>query len=189
MDDVRVVTAEEPTVAPAAPPATKAAASAPKRLVVDEQKEIKKEEEDTEEVFTGTIVKPFTGTIVKPTKGTVPFTGTIVKHAVKPTETVTEQEGGGGGGGQQGGGRHGGRDDREGERRTRPGSSDAQQLGWDHATRPLAPTDQPGHDIPGRITGRRARGDRRDGAAIEPEGPARPRIPITSLDQSRRIGH
>ena len=92
MDDVRVVTAEEPTVAPAAPPATKAAASAPKRLVVDEQKEIKKEEEDTEEVFTGTIVKPFTGTIVKPTKGTVPFTGTIVKHAVKPTETVTEQE-------------------------------------------------------------------------------------------------
>ena len=92
MDDVRVVTAEEPTVAPAAPPATKAAASAPKRLVVDEQKEIKKEEEDTEEVFTGTIVKPFTGTIVKPTKGTVPFTGTIVKHAVKPTETVTEQK-------------------------------------------------------------------------------------------------
>ena len=92
MDDVRVVTAEEPTVAPAAPPATKAAASAPKRLVVDEQKEIKKEEEDTEEVFTGTIVKPFTGTIVKPTKDTVPFTGTIVKHAVKPTETVTEQE-------------------------------------------------------------------------------------------------
>ena len=92
MDDVRVVTAEEPTVAPAAPPATKAAASAPKRLVVDEQKEIKKEEEDTEEVFTGTIVKPFTGTIVKPMKDTVPFTGTIVKHAVKPTETVTEQK-------------------------------------------------------------------------------------------------
>ena len=92
MDDVRVVTAEEPTVAPAAPPATKAAASAPKRLVVDEQKEIKKEEEDTEEVFTGTIVKPFTGTIVKPTKGTIPFTGTIVKHAVVPTETVTEQK-------------------------------------------------------------------------------------------------
>ena len=92
MDDVRVVTAEEPTVAPAAPPATKAAASAPKRLVVDEQKEIKKEEEYTEEVFTGTIVKPFTGTIVKPTKGTVPFTGTIVKHAVVPTETVTEQK-------------------------------------------------------------------------------------------------
>ena len=93
MDDVRVVTAEEPTVAPAAPPATKAAASAPKRLVVDEQKEIKKEEEDTEEeVFTGTIVKPFTGTIVKPTMDTVPFTGTIVKHAVVPTETVTEQK-------------------------------------------------------------------------------------------------
>ena len=93
MDDVRVVTAEEPTVAPAAPPATKAAASAPKRLVVDEQKEIKKkEEEDTEEVFTGTIVKPFTGTIVKPMKDTVPFTGTIVKHAVVPTETVTEQK-------------------------------------------------------------------------------------------------
>ena len=92
MDDVRVVTAEEPTVAPAAPPATKAAASAPKRLVVDEQKEIKKGEEDTEEVFTGTIVKPFTGTIVKPMKGTVPFTGTIVKHAVVPTETVTEQK-------------------------------------------------------------------------------------------------
>ena len=92
MDDVRVVTAEEPTVAPAAPPATKAAASAPKRLVVDEQKEIKKEEEDTEEVFTGTIVKPFTGTIVKPTKDTVPFTGTIVKHAVVAPETVTEQE-------------------------------------------------------------------------------------------------
>ena len=92
MDDVRVVTAEEPTVAPAAPPATKAAASAPKRLVVDEQKEIKKEEKDTEEVFTGTIVKPFTGTIVKPTMDTVPFTGTIVKHAVVPTETVTEQK-------------------------------------------------------------------------------------------------
>ena len=92
MDDVRVVTAEEPTVAPASPPATKAAASAPKRLVVDEQKEIKKEEKDTEEVFTGTIVKPFTGTIVKPTMDTVPFTGTIVKHAVVPTETVTEQK-------------------------------------------------------------------------------------------------
>ena len=54
---------------------------------------------------------------------------------------------------------------------------------------PSHPTDQPGHDIPGRITERRARGDRRDGAAIEPEGPARPRIPITSVDQSRRIGH